>query len=82
MLIKSKQLKEVEVVNDVLCNKCEKSLKVKQSEDYYGLREVTVHSGFFSAEFPDCTRYTFSLCEECLAELFATFKLPVQVNNE
>lgn len=43
----------------------------------YGLAEATVEGGYDSHPLSDMTRYTFSLCEGCLHELFKTFKIPV-----
>lgn len=67
---------EVEVVEDVICNKCEKSCRPsKEVPDFYGLIEASFSTGYFSEALPDGMRYSFSLCEECLAELFKSFKI-------
>ncbi len=76
MLVKVKETKtvEVETVKDVLCNKCGKScLPDEDVQDAYGLIEATVTGGFLSPALGDMTRYVFSICEPCLAELFKTF---------
>jgi uncharacterized cysteine cluster protein YcgN (CxxCxxCC family) len=72
---------DVEVVDEYLCNKCGCSQIKKFSEDdargdVYGLPEVVVTGGYLSRALADCTEYRFSLCEECLAEMFKTFKIP------
>lgn len=45
--------------------------------DFYGLIEATVSGGYKSDSLSDGTTYTFSLCENCLDELFNQFKVPV-----
>lgn len=62
----------------VRCNMCENSL-IKGEEytfkDYYGLINATFTTGYYSDDFPDGFRYTFSLCESCLRTLFCKFKI-------
>lgn len=67
--------KEIEVIDDVLCNKCGKSCRSNDSGDFYGLIEVSFSTGYFSPKLPDGSTYTFSLCEECLDEMFREFKI-------
>lgn len=43
----------------------------------YGLIEQTVRGGYDSYALEDLEKYTFSLCEGCLKELFDAFKIPV-----
>jgi len=70
---------DVEVTDDILCNKCGQSLMRPHGYGPFGLAEAEVEGGFGSAPLRDCTTYTFSLCETCLVELFGTFKIPVKV---
>lgn len=67
----------VEIIEDIICNKCGESCKknVMGHDDYYGLIEVGFSTGYASRKFSDGCYYQFSLCEECLAELFDTFKI-------
>jgi len=67
-----------EVVEDIICNKCGQSLLVLDEgiKDYSGLIEYEIIGGYCSPVFADCSKYTFSLCEKCLNELFKTFKIP------
>lgn len=68
---------------DCICNKCGKSQlygKDDGARDTYGLTAYFT-TGFFSKSFPDCMEYEFSLCEECLAELFKTFKYEPNTNE-
>jgi hypothetical protein len=60
------------VVEDVLCNKCGSSLSDSYS-NYEGLVEANFTGGYGS-KIGDMTQVTFSLCEDCLLELFKTFK--------
>ena len=72
---------EVEVIDDVTCNKCEGSCREVGMEDYgfNCLIEHKITGGYGSAHLGDMTSYTFSLCEKCLVEMFDTFKIPVEV---
>jgi hypothetical protein len=75
-----KIIKEVEIVDDIFCNKCGKSLKTELDSslnifDIYGLSEVSVSGGYCSTHLADGVLYTFSLCEECLVNLFLSFKI-------
>ncbi len=70
-----KEKKEVveEVVDDVICNKCGKSLIDEGNMNYEGLIEASVSGGFHS-KIGDMVELKFSLCEDCLLEMFKTFK--------
>lgn len=68
--------REVEIVDDVICNKCGKSCRPSDEvPDFYGLIEASFSTGYESKALPDGMSYTFSLCEECLAELFDSFQI-------
>jgi len=75
---KEKITKTIEIIDDVLCNKCGRSCKMQNVSDLYGLIETEVHTGFCSPKLGDCNIFIFSLCEFCLSELFDTFKLKVE----
>lgn len=71
---------EVEVTDQITCNKCGKSCGLPDGESnnsWYGLIEHTVRGGYFSKHLEDMTNYTFSLCEPCLSELFDSFLIKV-----
>ena len=74
MIKTSKQSITTDVVEDVICNKCGQSLK--SDMNFTGLTEATVRGLYDSPKLTDETAYTFSLCEECLLDLFSTFKIP------
>lgn len=73
--------KEVEQIHEVLCNMCGLSCRGEkdnseppyQMGDFLGLIEETVMGGYFSEDFSDGDKYTFSMCEKCLLELFKQF---------
>ncbi len=67
---------EVEVIDDILCNKCGGSCRYYGND--HGLVEQVIEGGYGS-KLGDMVTYRFSLCEGCLATLFATFKHPVEV---
>jgi len=81
MEIKKNVKMEKETVEDVLCNKCGFSCKrvypnsSNDDGEFYGLIEVSFSTGYLSDPLPDCQIYTFSLCETCLYDLFASFKI-------
>ena len=84
MIKKTKKLRKVEVIEDVICNRCAKSLKIKNSSspnDFFGLVEHTIHGSYDSISLNDCTSYTFSLCEKCLAGLFKSFEIPPKIDK-
>ena len=75
------------VTAEVFCNKC--SLTCRSAQDdfhyneeddtahpFYGLIEAEVAGHYYSPALDDCKNYRFSLCEKCLKEMFATFKIP------
>jgi hypothetical protein len=78
MRVTRRKKRTVEIVVDVLCNKCGGSCvpKGRRPDDAYGphgLIEAEVVGGYDSPVLPDGTTYQFSLCEGCLSALFATF---------
>jgi hypothetical protein len=71
MLKTHKQTKteEIDVVDDIVCNRCGKSCKDKCDMNFEGLLEVTVQGGYASL-LGDSHSYVFSICESCLKEMF------------
>lgn len=68
--------------NEILCNKCGESCWLfcdteKTQGDPYGLINATVSGGYASEALQDQHKYQFSICENCLAELFSFFKIKV-----
>lgn len=37
--------------------------------------------GGYASKIGDCTKWDFCLCEDCLLELFKTFKIPVTMKS-
>ena len=66
--------KEVEVFDDVICNRCGESCKV-DNYNFEGLIEARICGGY-GAKLGDGIAYEFSLCESCLEVLFKDFKIP------
>ena len=58
-----------DVVESTLCNKC--------GENCYGegLPETKIIGGYNSSVLGDDNRYSFALCEDCLWDIFRTFKI-------
>jgi len=66
------------------CNKCGKDLLIFDEDmpmGYYGLIDAKVHGGYLSEELSDLCTYKFSLCESCIAELFASFLKPPEIDT-
>ena len=72
--------KEVEETDDLICNKCGKTLKQIISRDgaynFCGLEEVRMVCGYGSEN--DGIIFTFSMCEKCTQELMSQFKIPAE----
>ena len=67
--------KEIDVIDDILCNRCERSCKNNDDDNFYGLIEASFSTGYGSPCLPDGMCYTFSLCEKCLDLLFEDFRI-------
>jgi hypothetical protein len=67
---------------EILCNKCGNSCcNIPKELDYIsnsGMIDCKVYGGYFSEKLEDFATYTFSLCENCICELFNQFKIPVR----
>jgi hypothetical protein len=72
--------KEVQEIDDLICNKCGKTLKqiISQDGDYNfcGLEEVKMVCGYGSKN--DGIIFMFSICEECVLELMSSFKIKAE----
>jgi hypothetical protein len=64
------------------CNCCGGPMCPSGSDRPHGLVEQVVRGGYHSQHLSDCTRYTFSMCESCLREMFASFVTPPDVDGE
>lgn len=80
MIIRKSVMAEKEVIEDILCNKCGKSLLCGMN--FNGLEKVIVIGQYDSTHLVDCQSYEFSLCEGCLVELFNSFKIEPTTNEE
>lgn len=79
MKITEKRTEEIEVVTDVRCNRCSKSCQIEGG--MYGLIEHEYSTGYHSPRLPDGIVYTFSICEECLADIMSVFQIPAEELN-
>lgn len=71
-----KQEVEVEITEDIFCNKCGESLKVNNDPLIFcGLAEMKYSGSYHSHIFSDGDEYTFSLCEKCLKNIFDECKI-------
>lgn len=74
MKILNKRTVEERYVSDYICNKCEKSLAANFSGyEYNGISAD--NCGGYNSKIGDMIDYEFSLCEDCLIELFRMFKI-------
>jgi hypothetical protein len=72
-----KKLVVRDIVESTLCNKC--------GENCYGegLPETKIVGGYNSSVLGDNSHYSFALCEDCLWDLFKTFKIkPIDSSDE
>lgn len=74
MIITTEVQQTVNVISDIICNKCGESCK--NLYGYEGLLEAEVHGGYGSEHVGDMNKHKFSMCEKCFMELSATFKIP------
>lgn len=69
MKIFKKKLVETNIIEDIICNKCGKSLRSKyNSTTFVGLIDGFVQGSYFSDKLDDLVNYKFSICEECVSE--------------
>lgn len=92
MQVTKKMTVQRDEVVDVVCNKCGESQKVDVAEmrDEDGFKisahvyfheylPVDYRLGFYSRLFGDETRLVFDLCEKCLHEFVAGFKIKAEL---
>ena len=64
------------------CNLCGNNLHPEDSEfEPYGLVNTAVTGGYFSTHLSDMSKYTFSLCESCLRDLFVKCKIKPEIED-
>lgn len=71
--------KIIEVIDDVLCNKCGKTCMLSRYP--HGLIDAKVHGGYSSEAINDGDLFKFDICEKCFKELSETFVIPAKVGN-
>lgn len=59
------------IIDDIFCNRCEKSMS--DGGNYHGLRAVV--SCDYGSKLGDMNKWAFDVCEGCLEEIWATFKM-------
>lgn len=84
MIIREIKAVEQAVIIDVICNQCGESCAKKHDgidiPDIYGA-EVEYSTGYYSTALPDGKMYRFHLCEGCLKNLMAGFKVPADEHD-
>lgn len=65
-----------EVLVQVICNQCQKELKLENGYLKEGCFAVDYLFGYFSQR--DGIRHRFDLCEECYNKMIARFQMPVE----
>ena len=63
----------------VICNKCEKAIKVEGDIVKEGLFEAKYRFGYFSRK--DGEIHNFDLCEDCYDQITADFLIPPEVTE-
>jgi len=74
MIRKEHETKNVEVIKDVLCNKCGASCKAIDC-DNFNCAELKVHWGYGST-YHDGEIHEAHLCEQCWEGIVKEFKIP------
>lgn len=64
----------------IICNKCGREIKCENDIPREDFLKVVKHWGYFSEK--DGKKYKFVMCEQCAEELFGTFKIPVEVEDD
>lgn len=88
MKILKKVMQEVDIIEDIKCNKCgctcsnqnfSNELVASQNfKTYDGLINIKIQTSPWSKKFDSENQYIFSLCENCTLELVKTFKHPLE----
>lgn len=64
MEIKKKVSKKIEVISDVICDKCKKSCRIEKNFEY-----LTISGSFGFNSKHDLESWTAHICEDCAEEL-------------
>jgi len=71
---------EKEQLVQVVCNNCQKELKLKDGYVKEGCFTADYLFGYFSRK--DTHRHRFDLCEDCYDKMVAAFQIPVEECTE
>jgi hypothetical protein len=75
MIRKEQETQNIEVIKDILCNKCGKSCKKHEGfEESFSFADLNVHWGYFSDDNRDGEVHEAHLCQSCWEGIVATFK--------
>lgn len=77
---KCKNTQQIVNPQEKLCNLCGGSL-CEDGHDHYGLYNAKVEGGYNSNYLWDLRRYTFSLCEKCLRDIFNQCKIKPDIDE-
>ena len=67
-------------LQEVICNKCGKKLRVEKGMLLEGILEVKQNFGYFSNK--DGLTHEFDLCEDCYDKMIAGFVVPVSEEEQ
>lgn len=71
----TRQGKRLEV-EEIICNRCGKTIPVTMHGPEADVIHVEQHWGYFSEKDGEC--HTFDLCEDCYYEIVKGFRVPVE----
>lgn len=77
MIIAHKETQEVEVVDDVICNRCGKSCR--NADGFIEMAPLRVRWGYGSSK--DTEDHESHLCEQCYDEIVSGFKISPKVTE-
>lgn len=69
-----------EVLEQVVCNKCGKTLKINENRIEEGVVQIQIPWGYFSGK--DGEVHTLDLCEACYDSWIKGFALPVEIEDK
>ena len=85
MVKRKLETQQVEVVDDIVCNRCGGScmkkidVDTRPPGDFYGV-VMAYCPGYMSTDFSDDnSTHRADICEKCVFEFFSTFKIPPEV---
>lgn len=72
------EIKDIEIVEDIICNRCGAIMNHDITGEPEGLTECYIEGGYDSKYIGDGVSFKFDLCEGCVVELMKQFIIPAE----